>query len=90
MRASKPWSDDALVVETDVIDETNDDSTARHDPVKLSNAFAGVYRKYRGRRRRPPKVRLNLDLRRPKNGRKYLDRSDRADPVLSYDKVNGN
>ena len=52
MRASKPWSDDALVVETDVIDETNDDNTARHDPVKLSNAFAEAHRKYRDRRRR--------------------------------------
>ena len=49
MRASKPWRDDALVVETDMIDETDDDNTARHDPVKLSNAFAEVYRKYRGR-----------------------------------------
>ena len=52
MRASKPWSDDALVVETDVIDETDDDNTARHDPVKLSNAFAEAHRKYRDRRRR--------------------------------------
>jgi uncharacterized cofD-like protein len=68
IRANKPWSDDVLLVEADVIDETDETSTARHDSVKLSNAIAEAYRKYRGRRRRLPRVRLNLDLRRPKNG----------------------
>ena len=87
--ASKPCSDDALLVETDVIDETDDNSTARHDSVKLSNAIAEAYRKYRSRRRLLPRVRLILDLRRPKNRREYLDGADQADPAPSYNKVNG-
>jgi uncharacterized cofD-like protein len=61
IRANNPWEDDVLLVEADVIDDTDDTSTARHDPVKLSNAIAEAYRKYRGRRRRLPRVRLNLD-----------------------------
>ena len=68
IRANKPWSDDVLLVEADVIDETDDNSTARHDPVKLSNAIAEAYPKYRGRRRRLPRIRLNLDSKRPSNG----------------------
>ena len=68
IRANKPWSDDVLLVEADVIDETDDNSTARHDSVKLSNAIAEAYRKYRGRRRRLPRVRLNLDRNLPGNG----------------------
>ena len=59
--ANKPWKDDVLLVEADVIDETDETSTARHDSTKLSIAIAGAYRKYRGRRRRLPRVRLNLD-----------------------------
>ena len=65
IRADEPWDDDLLLVEADVIDETDDTSTARHDPIKLSNAIAEAYRKYRGRRRRLPRVRLNLDLNGP-------------------------
>lgn len=61
IRADKPWKEDVLLVEADVIDDTDRKSTARHDPVKLSNAIAEAYRKYRGQRRRLPRVRLNLD-----------------------------
>ena len=61
----KPWDDNVLLVDVDVIDETDKSSTARHDPVKLANAIAAAYRKYRGQRRRLPRVRLNLDLSRP-------------------------
>lgn len=61
----KPWKDDVLLVEADLIDETDHNSTARHDSVKLSNAIVEAYRKYRGHRRRFPRVRLNLDLNRP-------------------------
>jgi uncharacterized cofD-like protein len=68
IRATQPWDDDVLLVEADVIDETDKSSSARHDPIKLSNTIAEAYRKYRGRRRRLPRVRLNLDLRRPKTG----------------------
>ena len=67
--ASKPWGDDVPLVEADVIDETDENTTARHDPVKLSNAIAEAYRKYRGNRRRLPRVRINVDLsRRGKQG----------------------
>jgi hypothetical protein len=46
-----------MLVGVDVIDAR---STARHDPTKLSNAIAEAYRKYRGRRRRLPRVRLDF------------------------------
>ena len=61
IKAANPWDDEVLLVGADVIDETDASSTARHDPIKLSNAIAEAYRKYRGRRRRLPRVRLNLD-----------------------------
>ena len=57
-----------LLVEADVIDETDATSTARHDPFKLSNAIAEAYRKYRGRRRRLPRIRLNLESNKPASG----------------------
>ena len=54
----KPWCDDVLLVESDVIDDSSADRTARHDSVKLSHAIAQAYRKYRGNRRRLPRIRL--------------------------------
>ena len=80
IRANKPWNDDVLLVEADVID---DGQTARHDPTKLSNAVAEAYRKYRGRRRRLPRVRLNLDLSRPGKGRPVLNSNGEADTLQS-------
>jgi len=71
IKANDPWDDHVHLVEADVIDETDSNSTARHDPVKLSNAIAEAYRIYRGRRRRLPRVRLNLDSKRSGNGRDF-------------------
>ena len=66
IRVDKPWDDGALLVEADVLDGSN---IARHEPFKLANAIAEAYRKYRGRRRRLPRVRLNPELGRQHNGR---------------------
>jgi uncharacterized cofD-like protein len=71
IQANKPWNDVVLLVEADVIDETDETSTARHDSTKLSNAIAGAYRTYRGRRRRLPRVRLNLESNKP--GSRLMD-----------------
>jgi uncharacterized cofD-like protein len=87
IRASTPWNDDALIIEADVIDETDASRTARHDPVKLSNAIAEAYRKYRGRRRRLPRVRLSLDLSRPGNGRGNSNGNGNANAKRSHNKV---
>jgi len=87
IRASTPWNDDALIIETDVIDETDASRAARHDPVKLSNAIAEAYRKYRGRRRRLPRVRLSLDLSRPGNGRGNSNGNGNANTKHSHNKV---
>ena len=65
-----PWYEDVLLIEADVIDETDESSTARHDPIKLSIAIAEAYRKYRGRRRRMPRVHLNYPSNSTSNGRK--------------------
>jgi len=62
----EPWHDDVLLVGADVIDETDDRRLARHDPGKLSNTIAEAYQRYRGSRRRLPRVRLNLDSSRKK------------------------
>jgi uncharacterized cofD-like protein len=70
IRAADSWDDEVLLVGADVIDATDASSTARHDPAKLSNAIAEAYRKCRGRRRRLPRVRLDLNLNQPGNGRK--------------------
>ena len=78
IRAKKPWNDDVLLVEADVIDEVQ---TARHDPIKVSNAIAEAYRKYRGRRRRLPRVRLNLEFNRPGKGRPIINGNRDADPL---------
>ena len=58
IRTNKPWKDDVLLVEADLIDDTDNKSTARHDPAKLSKTIAEAYRKYRGNRRRLPRIRL--------------------------------
>ena len=63
IRIGKPWNEEILLVDADVIDETDESRTARHDPVKLSNAIAEAYRRYRGTGRRLPRVRLDLDSR---------------------------
>ena len=54
------WEDRATYVSADVIDENN---PSRHDPVKLALAISEAYRKHRGKRRRLPRLRRNLDLR---------------------------
>ena len=72
IRVNKPWDDATLLVEADVINETDKSASARHDPVKLSYAIAEAYRKYRGARRRLPRVRLNLEFKRPGKGRTIL------------------
>lgn len=61
VQAHMPWRHEVLLVEADVIDEANETTSARHDATKLSNAIAEAYRKYRGQRRRLPRVRLNLN-----------------------------
>ena len=61
IQIDKPWNSDVLLVAADVIDETDASRSARHDPVKLSNAIAEAYRQYRGTRRRLPRVRLDLE-----------------------------
>ena len=78
IRANKPWEDDVLLFEADVID---DGQPARHDPTKLSIAVAEAYRKYRGRRRRLPRVRLSLDLNRPGKGRTILNGNEDVEPL---------
>jgi uncharacterized cofD-like protein len=87
IRVSTPWNDDSLNIEADVIDETDASRTARHDPVKLSNAIAEAYRKYRGRRRRLPRIRLNLESGRPGNGRGNSNGNGNANAKRSHDKV---
>ena len=72
IKTIQPWNDNVLLVEADVIDETDKSSSARHDPIKLSNAITDAYRKYRGHRRRMPMVRLNLGLRRPRKVTKCI------------------
>ena len=69
---NQPWDDAALLVEADVISETDKSTYARHDPVKLSNAIAEAYRKYRGARKRLPRVRLNLEFKKSSKGRAAL------------------
>ena len=86
IRANNPWEDDVLLVEADVIDDTDDTSTARHDPVKLSNAIAEAYRKYRGRRRRLPRVRLNVVRRRPDSDLGDSNGKWKAQPVFFQEK----
>ena len=56
IRASKPWSDSTLIVEADVIGETDGNSTSKHNSVKLSNSIVVAYRKCRILRRRLRRV----------------------------------
>ena len=85
IKSDRPWSGDVLLIEADVIDETNASSAARHDPFKLSNALTEGYRKYRGHRRRLPRIRLNIDPGRTRSG---IDTSrDRGHKNQSRDKV---
>ena len=86
IQTNNPWDDDTLLVEANVIDDTNDTSTARHDPVKLSNAIAEAYRKYRGRRRRLPRVRLNVTRRRPDSDLGNSNGNGEAQPVSFQEK----
>jgi uncharacterized cofD-like protein len=81
IRAIKPWDEDVLMVEADVIDETDETSTARHDPDKLSNALAEAYGKLRRGRRRLPRIRLNMELNRPNKGRLVLDSNGYPKPL---------
>ncbi|MCH8278976.1 MAG: hypothetical protein IIC12_08625 [Proteobacteria bacterium] len=89
IRVNKPWDDDVLLVEADVIDETDETTTARHDPVKLANAIAEAYRKSRGRRRRLPRVRLNLESKKPGTDRQVLNRKGEAEPHSVQEKPVG-
>ena len=82
--SNKPWADDVLLVEADVIDET---STARHDPFKLADAIAEAYRKYRGHRRRLPRIRLNPELHGPSKGGPVLNGTGQAEPLPVQEKV---
>ena len=61
IRPDSPWEEDAVLVQADVIDTV---MSARHDPEKLADAIARAYGRYRGRRRRLPRIRLDLDARR--------------------------
>ena len=82
----KPWNDVTLLIDADVIDETDQSRTARHDPVKLSNAVAEAYRRYRGTRRRLPRVRLNLDSPQKRNQQQdieCIEGDESARPVLA-------
>jgi len=76
IRIDKPWSDEILLIDADVIDDTDESRTDKHDQAKLSNIIAEAYRKYLGKRRWLPR-RLNIDLRRTRNGRSYLDASSK-------------
>jgi uncharacterized cofD-like protein len=59
--AAKNWDGDIELIESDVIDDV---MTARHDPGKISWSIVQAYNKYRGRRRRFPRVRFRIGLNR--------------------------
>jgi len=88
IRIDKPWNGKVLLVDADVIDETDESRTARHDPIKLSNAIAEAYRRYRGTRRRLPRVRLDLNLSRAGNGRSNLNVSSKTEDLSVSKKPN--
>ena len=52
------WEDPATYVVADVINEAN---PTHHDPVKLALAITDAYQKHRGKRRRLPRLRRNLE-----------------------------
>ena len=60
------WEDKAAYVPADVIDEN---SPSRHDSAKLALAISDAYRNNRGKRRRLPRLRRDLDLTRPGSNR---------------------
>jgi len=84
IQADKPWDDKVLLVEADVIDEVH---TARHDSVKLSNVIAETYSKYRGTRRRLPRVRLNIKQR--QTGIRRVVMNDNKEPDSFAVRQNG-
>ncbi|MQF94423.1 MAG: YvcK family protein [SAR202 cluster bacterium] len=90
IRINKPWDDDALLVEADVIDETSELTTARHEPTKLSNAIAEAYRKYRGSRRRLPRVRINLDMKKAGEGRSTINGNNGGETAVGAQYESGN
>ncbi len=66
IKPGHPWSDGALLIEADVIDNS---ATARHDPVKLALSVATTYRRHRGKRRRLPRAKPAPDgMRRGERG----------------------
>ena len=58
---AKNWDEDVWLVETDLIDDV---MTARHDSGKISWSIVQAYNKYRGHRRRFPRVHFNISLNR--------------------------
>ncbi|MBC8281712.1 MAG: YvcK family protein [Chloroflexi bacterium] len=64
IRIDRPWNDDILGGDADVIEEPDQSGPPRHAPVKLANAIPEASRRYRGTPRRLPRVRLDLDSRR--------------------------
>ena len=51
------WDDGTIYVSADVIDE---DRPTRHDATKLASAISEAYQKYRGKRRRLPRLRRSV------------------------------
>ena len=84
IQADKPWDDKVLLVEADVIDEVH---TTRHDSVKLSNVITETYSKYRGTRRRLPRVRLNIKQR--QTGIRRVVMNDNKEPDSFAVRQNG-
>ncbi len=65
IKPDSTWDDEALLAEADVIDDV---STARHDSEKLIAVIAETYRRYRGRRKKMPRMRLDIAPRRNSMG----------------------
>ena len=86
IRIDKPWNDNVLLIDANVIDESR---TSRHDPVKLSNAIAEAYRRYRGSRRRLPRVRLDFDLSRTGNRHSNRNASSKTEDLSVRKNSNG-
>lgn len=61
IRINKTWTEDVILIKANVIDDSDRSSAARHDSNKLANVIAEAYRKYRGPRRRLPRVRLYVN-----------------------------
>ena len=52
------WNDAAVYVSADLIDEN---ISWRHDPAKLARTVCETYRKHRGKRRRMPRIKRDLE-----------------------------